>query len=56
MFTGVVWKTELYDYADDDFKTQAFKYIRTIYLQNAPYYFNLFSVKNIMDLLVFLRV
>jgi len=52
MFTGVLWKTELYDKTTDEFKTHAFKYIRTIYLQNGPYYFALFSVKNIMDLLV----
>ena len=52
MFTGVLWKTELYDKTTDEFKAHAFKYIRTIYLQNGPYYFALFSVKNIMDLLV----
>jgi len=52
MFNGVLWKTELYDNAKDEIRLQAFKYLRTIYLQNPKYYFGLFNVKNIVDLLV----
>jgi len=52
MFSGVLWKTEIYDNAQEEIRVQAFKYLRKIYLQNSKYYFGLFDVKNIVDLLV----
>ena len=52
MFIGLLWKTELYDDISDEIREQAWKYLRTIYLQNAGYYFSLFSIRNIIELLV----
>ena len=52
LFTDIFWKVELYEKADNQVRSELWGYTRTIYIENPLYYNSLFSIKNIIDLMV----
>lgn len=52
MFLYLLWKAEIYRETDEEIRNEIWGYIRTIYLQNPRRHVALFSVKDILDLIV----
>jgi Rad3-related DNA helicase len=52
MFLYLLWKADIYSETDEEIQNEIWAYLRTIYLQNPRKYVGLFSVKDILDLIV----
>ncbi len=52
MFKDLFWKVEIYDKLDLQSLQEIWAYLRTIYLENPILYNGLFSIKEILDLIV----
>jgi len=52
MFKDLFWKVEIYDKVDQQSLNEIWAYLRTIYLENPTQYNSLFSIKDILDIIV----
>ena len=51
-FVEFLWKTEIYEYAEQLVRDELLSFIRTIYVQRPVYYNHLFSISDILDVII----